>query len=1129
MMHPNDATALQIRAADPQESVWLAANAGSGKTKVLTDRVARMLLAGTDPQRILCLTYTKAAAAEMQNRLLDRLGVWTMLDEADLRAQLRDLGEEGAIPAARLAEARRLFAKAIETPGGLKIQTIHSFCSALLRRFPLEAGVTHGFAEMEDRAAQLLRDEILQEIALGDDRAALDALALARSSDEKLPEFLSEICRNRDLFAAGRTRDDLCVAYGLAPGLTLDDLLAQVFQPGDLAMLGWMAVLCARGKPTDVRLGVALAQIGAADLTALEILMDKCLNGQRSANPFSPKIGTIPTKDLREGVAEPEMEAFNALIQRVADARDPLLALRAVDRSWVLYRFARVFLPRYEAAKAARGWLDFDDLIDRAAALLSNPSVAQWVLFRLDGGIDHILVDEAQDTSPGQWRVIERLADEFTAGEGARDTRRTLFVVGDSKQSIYSFQGADLARFEAMKGLFQRKFDAVSRPLNLLEMRHSFRSSHAVLRAVDLTFSGIGAQGLGGTPSHVAFRTDLPGRVDLWPLIGKRRQTDDPHWERPVDLPGEQDESVVLARTIAAELRAMLDAGVQITHPKTGESHAIHEGDVLILVRRRSGTLFPEIIRACKAAGLRVAGADRLRLGAELAVKDIGSVLAFLATPEDDLALAEALRSPLFGLSEQDLFRLAHPRKGYLWQALRESTAHPDVLTTLLDLRDHADFLRPFDLIERLLNRHGGRERLIARLGPEAEDGIDELIAQALAFEKSNVPSLTGFLGWLSTEDVEVKRQLEGAGRAIRVMTVHGAKGLEAPVVILPDTTKRKPPRGGETLRHEAGVAGWRVKSDDAPAVQREIGAREEAAHEAESLRLLYVAMTRAESWLIVAGAGEDGEGADSWYSLCRGGLEKAGTEIVSGHSDALRDLGELHRFAHGTWPDPAPEAGGGAAEDGDLPDWVWRPAAMVARPQGTLSPSALGGAKALAGEAAVLDEDAALRRGRQLHLLLEHLPNWPEAEWPAIAAGLLAEGEDAADQGETETILAHAARVLHSPDMAPYLDPQALSEVEITAEIPKLGGRIHGTIDRLLVGPDRVRVLDYKSNAVVPASVELVPLGLMRQMAAYRAALRQIHPDRAVDCAILWTATAKVMPLPDAALDAALCADPVS
>ncbi|MCC5991627.1 MAG: double-strand break repair helicase AddA [Rhodobacteraceae bacterium] len=1101
-MRFDDATLAQNTASDPTASTWLSANAGSGKTKVLTDRVARLLLRGVAPQRILCLTYTKAAASEMQIRLFRLLGGWAMLPDAELAAELHKIGEAGGAPD-DLAQARRLFARAIEAPGGLKIQTIHSFCAALLRRFPLEAGLTPAFAEMDDRSAHALRAQVLDDLADGPDNAVMAGLA-ERFTGAEIDDLLRELCAHADGFAGPVPEAALRAVFDLPDGYDEARLLGDVFLGSEAALVNdLLPVLEAGGKPD----GTAARKLRAAlpivpDMDTLEVFEDAFLTGAGAKLPFSAKIGSFPTKAAQASLGA-ALEPLNDLMGRVETARPRRLALDSVARSLALHRFARAFLPAYAQAKAARGWLDFDDLITRTGQLLTDPSVAQWVLFKLDGGVDHILVDEAQDTSPGQWRVIELLAQEFTAGIGARDASRTLFVVGDKKQSIYSFQGADLQVFDQMQAQFRSRLADVGVRLNEALLAHSFRSSDAVLRSVDQTFRPPHDRGLGGVPDHVAFFDHMPGRVDLWPVIEKPEKPKDPPWYEPVDIRSEEHHTRRLARTIAAELRRMIDARVLI--PVKGGARPVHEGDMLILVRRR-GPLFHEIISACKAEGLEMAGADRLRLGGEMAVRDLTALLSFLALPEDDLSLAACLRSPLFGWSEDQLFRQAHGRgRDFLWTRLRDQPQGPG-LKVLRDMLDQADFQRPYELLERMLTRHDGRRRLLARLGPEAEDGIDALLTQALTYEQTETPSLTGFLGWLEHGDVQIKRELDSAGNRLRVMTVHGAKGLEAPLVILPDTGDLRANERRQIFDLD-GMACWRGASADTPAPLQQVVDEAAELRAQEDARLLYVAMTRAESWLIVAGAGS-AKKPDCWHNLVAEGLSHVGAvphEMPTGPG---------LRHQHQSWPEAvAGDAQGSDSAISDLPALLRAmPDPAPAQMRG-LSPSGLGGAKIVAGAQEGLDEEAAMRRGRQLHLLLEHLPLWPRDGWQACAADLLA-GTEHGVPPDLPALLAEARAVLHAPDLQLLFGPDSLAEVDITADL--FDQPLLGTIDRLVIRPDEVLAVDYKSNAVVPQSVQDVPEGLLRQMGAYAHALEQVFAGRAIRTGLLWTTTAQLMWLPD-------------
>ncbi|WP_414898967.1 double-strand break repair helicase AddA [Rhodovulum sp. YEN HP10] len=1108
-MTRNEASERQIQAADPSGSVWLSANAGSGKTRVLTDRVARLLLAGVPPQRILCLTYTKAAAGEMQNRLFDRLGGWAMLADADLRKALHELGVEPAIGEDTLREARRLFARAIEAPGGLKIQTIHSFCAGLLRRFPLEAGVSPQFVEMDDRSARRLRAELVDALADGPEAGRFADLARFHT-DAELDALTAEIASHRDRFPATAEAEAIWKSFGLAPGDDRAVLLRGVFTGSEEALLTRLKTALAGGGKTDQTAAAKLAalDLGGADRALLIGLEDILLTGAGAKQPFSAKTGSFPTKAVRTALG-PDLAPLEDLMVRVETARPRRLALDAAERTLALHRFAEAFLPAYAARKQLQGWLDFDDLILKARDLLTDPGVAQWVLFRLDGGLDHILVDEAQDTSPVQWQVIELLAQEFTAGEGARSgVERTIFVVGDKKQSIYSFQGADPEGFDRMRALFRDRLEDVDRGLTTLTLEYSFRSSEAILGTVDRTFPEGARAGLDREMRHRAFHADLPGRVDIWPVVEDSEAADLGHWADPVDMLGASHHSVRLARRLASEIRAMIDRGETIA-VKGGGRRPIHEGDILILVQSRTD-LFHEIIRACKAERLEVAGADRLKIGGELAVRDLTALLSFLALPEDDLSLASALRSPLFGWSEDALFRLAAPRKGYLWQALRHADqAGTETVPVLQALLDEADFLRPYDLVERILTRHDGRRRLMARLGQEAEDGIDALLTQALAYETTEVPSLTGFLAWLSSGEVEIKRQLDAAGRRIRVMTVHGAKGLEAPVVILPHTAQRNITIRDQIYTLENGLPAWKTGSDERPEALATAHAARVQREEEERSRLLYVAMTRAEQWLIVAAAGKLAKDGSDWYSRIRRGTEALGPVP---HDFGF---GEGLRYERGLWPGEriavAPET---APPETALPDWALREAPRPDRPPQPMSPSDLGGAKALPGDPLAPAEAEDVRaRGTWMHLLLEHLPGTDPADRPALARALLTAADPPAPEAAIPALADEAGALMARPDLAPVFAPGTLAEVPLTA--PLGPGRLSGTVDRLILAPGRVTAVDFKTNAIVPDRPEDTPEGILRQLGAYAVALALIYPGREVGTAVLWTRTGRLMTIP--------------
>ena len=1113
-MRFDDATRAQIEAARPDASTWLAANAGSGKTRVLTDRVARLLLSDVSPEHILCLTYTKAAASEMQNRLFKRLGAWAMLGNAELRDALAELGIDGPFDSEQLRKARRLFALAIETPGGLKIQTIHSFCASLLRRFPLEAGVSPQFTEIEDRAADLLRADILDEMSAGADAPLVSAMARIFRGDD-FGKLTKTIVGMREAFSEDLERADVLALLDQPAQLTRESLESHVFKGDEADLVTAILPALRGGGATDKGAADRLERIAHFDLDALPELEKMFLFGKSAKESHSAKIGKFPTKATQTAIADylPDLEDW---MRRVEDARPARLALEAVDKTLVLHAFAGRFIALYEAAKQRRGWLDFDDLILRARALLTDRNVAAWVLYRIDGGIDHILVDEAQDTSRPQWDVIETLTGEFFSGAGARpDTQRTIFVVGDKKQSIYSFQGADPQEFDRMSAIFEQKITEAHQVFQHRSLDYSFRSSSAILRLVDTVFDRRRRPDFDKQTEHIAFKENLPGRVDLWPLVPKDDSKNDQPWTDPLDRLAAQHETVVLADQIAARIKQMIDPDNPTFIADDGREKGkvirrpVEPGDFLILVQRRS-SLFAEIIRACKAAGLPIAGADRLKVGGELAVRDLAALLSFLATPDDSLSLATALKSPLFGWSEQQVFDLAHRRSApSLWQALRGRDADfPRTLQVLNDLRGQVDFLRPYDLIERMLTRHDGRRALLARLGPEAEDGINAMLSQALAYERTDVPSLTGFIEWMQTDALEIKRQIDSASNQIRVMTVHGSKGLEAPIVILPDTGKRVIQIRDEVIRLD-GTPFWKPASDEMPEPLEARTAEIRAAQEAERLRLLYVAMTRAEKWLIVAAAGNLANDGSDWFQIIAEAMD---------HVNAVADpeTGIL-RFQEGDWDSLEKVVPDRKSQEAPVLEPVFStPVPLFAYPAAVLPPSDLGGPKALPGDMGE-DTEAAMAFGTLVHSLLEKLPGLAE---PAFLHAALRLTERAAPQ-DAERALSDARRVLDDPALASVFAPGSLPEVALTGWAA--GRRMHGVIDRLIIEDDRVLLVDFKTNRTVPETPDACPEGILRQMGAYVAMLAPIYPDHRIEAAILWTAVPRLMLLPQDLVTAAL------
>ena len=1091
-----DPRAPQLEAADPAGSAWVSANAGSGKTRVLIERVARMLLSGARPHRILCLTYTNAAAAEMQNRLFAMLGEWAMLDDDELSLALRALTEDDAArDTDMLARARRLFAEALETPGGLKIQTIHAFCATILRRFPLEAGVSPRFEVLDDRGRKELmaeaRSVAIVQAATGDDpalRRAFDTLT-ARYAEEALEALFDGVAAHRALFEPEDALQAAFAALGSDPGADWRREALDWRDRLDREALRRAAALMRSGKKTDISGAERIEAVDTADSGDAVLGAAAALLLTKDGAPR--KLDRIPTNDIHN--AEPWIRPLlEAMQDGLTALQNRIHTIQRAELTEALHLMAQSVLEAYTAAKARTGVLDFDDIIAKTQALLSRSETAAWVLYKLDGGLDHILVDEAQDTSPVQWRVISTLAEEFYAGEGARKNGRTLFVVGDEKQSIYSFQGADPREFEKMRARLSERLARMEKELAEPLLLTSFRSASAILRVVDWVLADPAAKGMsaGRLVDHAAHRDSLkaPGRVDLWPLLPPEEKPEEPPWWEPIDAPGPEDPELRLATTIADEVARWLSDRVVIP----GKGRAVTPGDIIILVRRR-GKLSREILRRLQIQGVPVAGADRLRIAGHIAVKDLLALAKVALLPEDDLSLAALLRSPLCDVSEEALFDLAHDRGPLpLWgRVMQAPDRHGADAAMLRDMANQADFLRPFEFLQRALIRHDGRRRLIGRLGAEAEDAIDELLSQALIYERAETPSLQGFVEWIESGDPEIKREQQPRDKddpgAVRVMTVHGAKGLEAPIVILPDTLAPARRATPQILTLEAGggeiaIAAGAAKDD--PAVAAEARAEAQRRLDEERLRLLYVAMTRAEDWLIVCGAGDEKHAESGWYGLVSRAMAVTGRDFASplsalGLGPGLRV--EDAAAASITADDDDRCAKVSASPDA-APDWLTAPLPRDEAAARRLSPSDLGGAHTLPTEdaAAATPEarEQALLRGDLIHRALELAADSPAETQDAIIQRVLRDGATSFSAGDLEQMAAEVRRVLSEPALAEIFSVDALSEPTLWAEIPELGGRkIDARLDRLILRRDpsgavTVRIIDFKSNRQAPKRV---------------------------------------------------------
>jgi len=1126
---PDAAKARQIAAADPDHSVFVSANAGSGKTHVLVQRVINLLLRGEDPAKILCITFTKAAAANMATRVFDTLAEWTTLDDAALDERIR-LATGKTPDAAQRAIARRLFANALETPGGLKVQTIHAFCTRLLHQFPFEADVAARFEVLDEAAtAQILNRltlDVLLEGATKSDGPLGEALAtaIAAAADVTFKDVIAETIGKRDLITAWIDRaggvqqaiGELTRSFGLPVGDTMQAVENEYFSQSLISQAEWSALIdvFSSGSKTDRERASSLSDaLRATGRERIENYLDVFCTGDRKGR------ATVLTKKPAEANPQWAMR-LNTEKDRLCQLLAREFALRARDRSAALITVAAAVIDRYRMEKERRGLLDYEDLIDKALTLLRDASTrstaAAWVLYKLDLGINHVLVDEAQDTSDKQWEIIKILVAEFLPGGARGNVRRTLFAVGDEKQSIFSFQGAVPHKFAEMREHFRVMHETSEVAFATERLDYSFRSAIGVLEAVDVVFKQTAAfRGLTADPTwtvHQPLPDALPGEVEIWDLIGPdEKELGKEGWDAPFDTTSETSPSVKLAAKIARTVKGWIAKG---TRP----------GEVLMLVRQR-GPMFEAVIRALKKAQIEVAGADRLVLSEHIAIMDLLVLGDALLLPDDDLALATVLKSPLFGFDDDKLFKLAYQRKGSLRSALRtivgKDEAFAVAASALEDLANKARVLSPFEFYAHVLGAFKGRAKILARLGTEASDPLDEFLNLALAYEQRETPSLQGFLNWIRAAQSEVKRDMEMARDEVRVMTVHGAKGLEAKNVILVDHTTTRPEGAHPPRLLTVPITGappgataliWAVARDKDAGPMAQARAQAIEAARDEYRRLLYVGLTRAADRLLVCGAkGVNKAPAGCWHDLVLGPLQPLSEE----DSDAS---GKIWRFRKSVAPlndGRAPAAENPVA----LPAWLTTnappspPALKILRPSEMADdePHRVTGA----------GREAAQLRGTLTHRLLQSLPDIPVARREKMAEKFLSRRGGKLPADQRAALLREVLLVLEHRDFAALFSPGSRAEVPIVGTLADRS--VVGQVDRLAVTQDSILIADFKTNRNPPRRIEKVQDSYVKQLAAYRAVLMGLYPDRPVRAALIWTEVPDLMELSADLLDRAL------
>lgn len=1118
-----DPNVRQRRASNPQSSVWVNASAGTGKTKVLTDRVLRLLLPGQDgqpgtkPHRILCLTFTKAAAAEMALRINEKLSEWAVMSDEELR---QDLTKKllGKPPTPQMmAAARKLFVEVLDSPGGLNIMTIHAFCQSLLGRFPIEAGLPPGFQLIEEtQAASLLnqsKNQVLQTAADTGLKQALTVLSTEMNESQfadVLGSLCSEISQLRRILQGFKSPDTLyasvCKELGITPSDNKESVLSgfcRQYAPD----LGILCQALSGGGVNDQKMGAAIQRW-------IECSSEqRAVDFQAYAEALITKTDKTPRAISKRLLGErPELAAIlNTEVQRILDVQDRLCAIHNAKATHSLLLVGQAILDKFTEQKEALGLLDYEDLISKTLGLLTGQTKRRidpaWVLFKLDGGLDHILIDEAQDTNPEQWEIISILSQEFFSGSGQSDIDRTVFVVGDEKQSIYSFQRAAPKEFERMRADFASQIQASGNNWHEEDMTISFRSTKSVLQLVDTVFQGEAAsKGLGhDILPHDVFRNGEAGHAELWPLTESEETEKLEPWSPPTTIIESSSATNKLAGEIAAQIESWLVSG-DILESK---GRPIRAGDILILVRTRTA-LVGQLVKALKSKSIPVSGVDRLALNDSLAVQDLLIAADFALLPHDDLALATFLKSPFIGLCEDQLYALAIDRPGKLWDALQAS-GHENITDYCLNIINKAKYSSPYDFFAQILqtpcpaNAESGIASILKRLGHDSMDPVDEFMSLALDKEGESNGSLQRFVHQFKKNTVEIKRELEEAGNAVRIMTVHGAKGLQAPIVFLPDTTRthssRRTPRLLWPDKTGLSVPLWAPrKASECKAYSKAFKTLEDALDD-EYRRLLYVALTRAEDRIYIAGTkGKTGLLDDNWYRYVQEAFER--TDIVEQDPQTGRLSISNPQIRPAEDKKPLNQK---KSADTPLPDWFSKAMPEENIPPRPLVPSRPSVAEPSAISPLAGSEEYRYKRGNIIHALLQMLPDMDKGRWERAAKQYLASPAHGLPEDQQEMICTETLNILSHPDFAPIFGPGSIAEAPVTGLLDDKT-LISGQIDRLLVTDHDILIVDYKTNRPPPDDVSGVPDQYRKQLDAYARTLAKIYPGRTIKTALLWT-----------------------
>lgn len=1031
----------QQSAADPSQSIWLHASAGTGKTKVLTDRLLRLLLKGTLPNKILCLTFTNAAANEMHERIYQKISNWAVISDAELRSELQDLGYDSFTPG-DIKSAKNLLQVYLHKEESLNIHTIHSFCQKVLQKFPIEASVSPNFKVIDEISQpQIISD--IKRLLIKDEKFLREAsLILTQMHDSKLNELFAEILGSQIKFKNFFNACKTLIKYQGYLKKTLDIMHineAEIIEE-----------IC---KKASEILGSRFE---------FEELKKMCLTQDGS-------------RKKRLSFQKQDKDTLFAIQDIVFQGLDQIKSLKIFHASSSFYSLAKMLIEQYDQYKKQMGVLDYDDLIYYTQNLFLNSEFKDWILYKLDGGIEHILVDEAQDTNLYQWHLIMALISDFIAGDTDDEREKSIFVVGDEKQSIYSFQGARYEYFAQVKQKIMQALSSAKKKNQMLNLKTSYRSSYIILETVNKIFRhvrSIDAQLFDidnfDLDCHHQF---YGGEVELWNAYLPDTQ-EELFWPVFSEEQEKRDPKNKLAKDIAKHIAELVESKRVLF--STGKQVCF--GDFMILLRQR-GELAQEIVSELKKLQIPVSGLDKILLMDDLSVQDLLSAAKFSLFPDDELNLACLLRSPLFGLSEEELHKVTYGRNKKLY--LHLESHYPKIQEKLDKIINLAHSINIADFFHILVYGYNNLENFISHNGYGAADSIGHLIGLAVKFEQESSSSLQDFISWCNSYEIEISKD-PTSQNVVKIMTVHGAKGLQAPIVILPDTTS-VPRTDHKFFWDQNDYPFFAINSSIHNSFYKDLKQISSGLAYKEYLRLLYVAVTRAQEQLVVCGYSTNSKtDPEGWHSIV--------SNAISGDMESLAE----GKFRYKS-EKPSPEATMQISKTIDLP----------LLNLGTDKEYIVERAEINSEINSPLESSNALIYGELVHKILEDALQSKNLD-------LLSSHNlfDLLPQNYADSMRNNLIQLKRDPEFLELLKEKLKVEIVIASSMDYNFGRI----DLLVIQKDKVIIIDYKTDSKVPSSSDLIPIKYQEQLRNYKRMVQNIYPDKMVEAKLLWLSVPKFM-----------------